>query len=578
MKGKLLLLLNICMLNSVVAQKELWGLRTGNDAINSYGTIFKTDFNGANITTVYNFDGENGQRPKGRLLLASNGKLYGTVFKGGYMFPETTESGGVLFEYDLIFNQYTVLVEFGGPEIPFMANPESGLIEPTPGLLYGTTSFGGIYKYTIATGQISQVGTVPNIDGSIPNPMRGELVIASNGSIYGATQNYSSCPVGMPFLGSIVRYTPANNNFSFVFPFNCTPNDGKAPSGSFIEAVPGKLYGTTWLGGTLTGGNTPADDGVLFEYDINSNTYTKKISFDHLSSGSYPGPLTLGDNSKLYGVLSAGGVDPLNPEQTIKGTIFEYDIITNTVSVRHYFKMVGNDYPNGHTPLQNTLLKSSDGLLYGVSTKGIFRFDPNNLDMESNVVTSGASLEYGNLYGDLIEICRKPFYTLIEEDTYTLCEGESFTHDLENSNAVSYIWKRNNQALASQTTGVLNLTNLQVIDSGDYSCEMVNECGTTITMPIHLTVDSCTGLDNAIGYKNAISLYPNPAQSIINIKLPENSNITVNNVQIINMLGQEINRNTNQTSGIDISNLSEGIYILKLSTQQGDWEGRFIKQ
>lgn len=92
------------MLNSVVAQKELWGLRTGNDAIKSYGTIFKTDFNGANIATVYNFDGENGQRPKGRLLLASNGKLYGTAFKGGYMFPETTESGGVLFEYDLIFN------------------------------------------------------------------------------------------------------------------------------------------------------------------------------------------------------------------------------------------------------------------------------------------------------------------------------------------------------------------------------------------------------------------------------------------------------------------------------------------
>jgi len=397
MKIKLLIILNICCLNIASAQKEIWGLKTGNNTAGSYGAIFRTDINGADMSTVYSFDGANGRYPRGKLLLASNGKLYGTAFKGGYLFPETTESGGVLFEYDLTFDHYTVLAEFGSAELPYMANPESGLIEPTPGILYGTASFGGIYKYTIATGDIQQVGLVPNIDGSIPNPMRGELLKASNGFIYGATQNFSACVIGMPFLGSIVRLNSTNNIFTFIYPFNCTANDGKSPSGSFIESPQGKLYGTTWTGGTSTS-NAPADDGVLFEYDIANNTYTKKFSFAHLVSGSYPGPLSLGDNGKLYGVLSTGGFDPTNPNQIVQGTIYEYDIATNIIAVRHYFKMVGNDYPTGNTPLPNTLLKSSEGYYFGTCSKGVFRFDPNNADSESNVIIPGNALEYGNLW------------------------------------------------------------------------------------------------------------------------------------------------------------------------------------
>jgi hypothetical protein len=49
----------------------------------------------------------------------------------------------VLFEYDLVFNTYTILAEFGDAELASMANPESGLIEAAQGVLYGTTSFGG---------------------------------------------------------------------------------------------------------------------------------------------------------------------------------------------------------------------------------------------------------------------------------------------------------------------------------------------------------------------------------------------------------------------------------------------------
>lgn len=55
--------------------------------------------------------------------------------------------------------------------------------------------------------------------------------------------------------------------------------------------------------------------------------------------------------------------------------------------------------------------------------------------------------------------------------------------------------------------------------------EMVNECGITATMPFYLTIKQCADLDKAIGVKNAISVYPNPAKDVLNIKLPENKTL-----------------------------------------------------
>jgi len=471
---------------SVYAQREFWGVRSGENGTTSYGNIFKTDLNGENFTPVHMFDGVNGYYPRGRLFLASNGKLYGTAYRGGYTFPDTNnQTGGVLFEYDLILDIYRVVASFGSSQIPTMANPESGVIEPVPGILYGTTSFGGIYKYNMGTEVITRAGAVPNIGGSLSNPMRGELVTASNGYVYGVTQNYSACLQAMPFVGAVVRLNPANDAFSFIYPFNCNEGDGKAPTGSLIEAASGKLYGTTWAGGDT-------NDGVLFEYDTAANTYTKKINFNADTTGGYPGPLTLADNGKLYGVLGMGGHDIDNPDREVEGTIFEYDITANTVTPVHYFERVGDNFPTGRTPLTNTLLKSHDGYLYGANNRGIFRFDPLNSDSETNVVMTGHPQEYSDLTGDLTEICRKPRYRAFETTEYALCAGSPFTFDVHNTNAITYTWYKGAVAIPGMTTGILHFDSIAVGDSGVYTCVMTNECGTTSVPGITLIVNQAT--------------------------------------------------------------------------------------
>ena len=578
MKKKLLFIASFLVFISSYSQKEFWGLTSiGGTVSANYGTIFKTDFNGANAEIVHFFDSANGMKPYGRLFQASNGKLYGTASQGGYTIPNSGNTGGVLFEYDLILNRFRIVTFFGSPQLPNRTTPESGVIEPIAGNLFGSTSSGGIYKYNITNESTVVSGTVPNINGSIQNPITGELLKASNGYIYGTTLYSSSCS-SMPLLGSIVRLDPSNNNFNFIYPFNCTSASGKSPTGSLVEGATGKLYGTTWGGGTDAATGFNHEDGVLFEYDINTNTYTKKIDFNRNTTGSYPGPLTIGGNNKLYGLLGNFGKDPSDPDpnNVVKGSLYEYNITTNTVTVLHYFSdMAPNVFP--FSIPRGTLLKASDGNLYGIDNGGVFKFDP-----ATNVLTrptvSNQDYFYPNESGDLIEICRKPSYHYFDTASFTACKETAFTFDVQNTNATTYLWNKNGSPLPGQNTAVLTLPNLALTDSGTYTCEMINECGITVTMPLQLTVEPCLGLDEAIGRKNAITIYPNPATTVLNLKLPDNTNFEIQDITIRNMLGQTVYTNSKEFLQVNTSTFSSGIYLLELTTDKGNWSTKFIKK
>jgi len=53
-------------------------------------------------------------------------------------------------------------------------------------------------------------------------------------------------------------------------------------------------------------------------------------------------------------------------------------------------------------------------------------------------------------------ICRKPSYHLFDADTFDACVGATFNYDVQNTNATAYQWKKNDQDVVGQTTGVLN--------------------------------------------------------------------------------------------------------------------------
>jgi aminopeptidase N len=77
-----------------------------------------------------------------------------------------------------------------------------------------------------------------------------------------------------------------------------------------------------------------------------------------------------------------------------------------------------------------------------------------------------------------------------------------------------------------------------------------------------------------LALNDAVSLYPNPAGSALNLDIP--SGVTVERAEIRNMLGQTVARTTSQT-GWDVSGLASGVHFLTLTTSAGSKTLKFVK-
>lgn len=76
--------------------------------------------------------------------------------------------------------------------------------------------------------------------------------------------------------------------------------------------------------------------------------------------------------------------------------------------------------------------------------------------------------------------------------------------------------------------------------------------------------------------KNKVTIYPNPAKGIITIS--NEDNITIDKVELIDFLGKIVLVKNENTSQIDISEFSNGVYILKIHSGESTFEKKIIKQ
>jgi hypothetical protein len=109
-------------------------------------------------------------------------------------------------------------------------------------------------------------------------------------------------------------------------------------------------------------------------------------------------------------------------------------------------------------------------------------------------------------------------------------------------------------------TGNPNLTSICVDASEQASVQsFLDGCNTAVPTPT-LTSSNC-GLANEQFAKNEVTVFPNPATSIVNI----NSNETIKTLELYDFQGRLLESekvNTNQTT-LDVSEYSKGIYFVK---------------
>jgi uncharacterized repeat protein (TIGR03803 family) len=192
---------------------------------NSSGTIFKVTSAGK-PTVLFNCDGAHGVSPVGPLVQALDGNFYGTTFGGG------VSNVGTIFRMTPA-GKVTVLHSYNFS--PDGGRPNSGLVQGTDGLFYGsaqqggTIGFGTVYKVDVG-GTFNVLYTFDQTTGAYPDIT---LMQHTNGSFYADTLKGGSGANG-------VFYGVGGNFAAFVAFVN-----GAAKVGKTVEFLGQGFKGTT---------------------------------------------------------------------------------------------------------------------------------------------------------------------------------------------------------------------------------------------------------------------------------------------------------------------------------------------
>jgi len=323
----------------------LYGM-TKNGGAHNWGNIFSFDLSYDSLAVLYEFTGLHGLNPDGTLIEVSNGLLYG-VLQGSV----DTDTSGNIFSFDPITNFYKPLYAFHFSQC---GHPWGSLIQSSNGWLYGMTYYGGadtsgvIFKYNPADSAYQNIYEFDTLHGEHP---RGDLVQASNGKLYGITSYGGSANNGVVF-----NLDTATNTYADIYDFHPVI-DGRNPNGDLFLASNGLMYGMTYNGGLY-------NLGTLFSIDPQNNSYTSLFNFDGIN-GKYPsGNLVQADNGLLYGMTSNGGANDTLNYNNGDGIIFSYNISTNTFLKVYDFNTSFGYHPPG------SLIKAMDGKLYGLASYG----------------------------------------------------------------------------------------------------------------------------------------------------------------------------------------------------------------
>ena len=297
---------------------------------------------------LYSFTGgADGHNPNADLMQASDGNLYGTTYYGGNNGVGTvfriTPGGAYTSIYAFKGTVYAGDYDAGAPYY-------GALVQASDGWLYGATEEGGTNQdgaiYRISTNGVESVlysFTGGTTDGQYAF---GGLVQAGDGNLYGTTGTR-----GQYGYGTIYRIA-TNGAYASLYSFTAG-NDGGHPYASLLRATDGGLYGTTAFDNTY---------GSVFRFTTNSVMTPLHDFYGDRNGGYNQGGLIQASDGTLYGTTEYGGLP--NWYMLTGGTV--YQISTNGTFKSIYAFTGGAD---GGSPL-GTVVQASDGNLYGTTFYG----------------------------------------------------------------------------------------------------------------------------------------------------------------------------------------------------------------
>lgn len=314
----------------------LYGMTHNGGGSSNAGVIFKITTGGIYTMLAALPDAGKGYAPRGNLIQAANGYFYGTSHQ------DDTYGNGTAYKFctgkpldTLASFEYSAT---GG-------NLEAGLIQGADGYFYGMAHDGGnfgagtVYKISPAGAFTILKHLDPATSGGNPY---GNLVQGSDGALYGMTNQN----------GTIFKIMPTGG-----FTILLTLNDytGMYPCGGLAKGTDGNFYGMTTRGGTV-------GDGTIFKLTpAGALTVLKNLDYSTTGKPNVSNEIMQNSDGNFYGMMYQGGMWGM-------GLIFKMNP-SGTFTILKEFRHPSDSVITGYSP-QGSLIKGSDGFLYGMATKG----------------------------------------------------------------------------------------------------------------------------------------------------------------------------------------------------------------
>jgi len=255
------------------------------------GIVYSVNTDGTSYTVLHQFTESEGYEPSGKLLEASDGRLYGACRWGG------TSLSGFLYRINKNGSGFEVIFEFSGATDGY--SPVGSLVEDAAGVLYGTcfyssTVSGSIFKINKNGTGYSTLRLFSGSGGDLGYPYNG--LNLAKGYLYGAC-GYG----GSENNGGLFRIRTDGSGYQVLHDFIAAEGSGSLPVGTPYIASNGKIYGTISFGGT-------SGEGAIYRIDSVGTNFTILHQFSGYTEGSYPwGGMIQASDGLIYGSTQIGG-------------------------------------------------------------------------------------------------------------------------------------------------------------------------------------------------------------------------------------------------------------------------------
>lgn len=556
-----------------------------------------------------------------------NGKLYGVINFGGPVGYR-----GYIYEYNTANQTVTYKLNFHTSQ--GMGPTERPVYFAGNGLLYGTVRYkpntsglgdsqGGIYSFNPTNNAYAYKLDIPDSIGYAEY-----LVVAPNGKIYGLSETGGTDAAG-GHHGSIFEYTPANNSIRLVHSFGMQADGSFTGAGytlgGMILASDGMMYGTTashaFRFNYLTDEVTRLVDlgtqnnlmGIWFNYNGFFEEVCRKPSytyFDTLAFTLCPGdtfaytvhsnnaetflwkkngtPLALQADSVLY-------FNNITAADSGNYTCYMTNVCGNTETIGYIRLTVSSQVTapvisaSGSTQVcegETVTLTGNTGGTWNAGGNGTSL----TVDTSGTYYVISGSGSCGTDTSNAITVTVNPMPVLDGQpaDIGVPAGNQASFSVVAQGSGHTYQWQENDGSglgfmnlddgipySGTHTSMLLITPALPGMDERKYRCIVtLGDCTDTsetaqLFVEFHISVAEWADASQ-------LKVYPNPAGEVLYFTLKEGN--TVQSLMVRNVLGQEVMKQTGNTTSLSVASLVKGAYTIELTTHEGVYATRFIKE